>query len=136
MGIVTQIGAYFCLASGEPRGGSSAIAPFAKVAAATVTAAATNSRRPCLPSTFTFLLSKLTLEVWLEVEALAMTRARRAAVEGCLVVAVGRKEAVIAMEAIFRELEKLGLERLLVVRSQSHGGPDEEERQYEQSLSV
>lgn len=44
-----------------------------------------------------------------------MTRARRAAVEGCLVVAVGRKEAVIAMEAIFRELEKLGLERLLVV---------------------
>lgn len=108
---MTQIGAYFCLASGDPRAGSSAIAAFAKVAAATVTAAATNSRRPCLLSTFTFLTSMLTLEAWLEVDALATIRGRRAVEEGCLVAVVGRKEAVIAIEAIFREL---GLERLLV----------------------
>ena len=115
MGIVTQIGAYFCLASAEPRGGSSAIAAFAKVAAATVTAAATNSRRPWLLSTFTFLISKLALELLsvaaAEVEALGTKRALRAAAaaEGWVAVK-GRKEAVMDMEAIFRDLEKLGSE--------------------------
>lgn len=114
VGIVTQIGAYFCLASAEPRGGSSAIAAFAKVAAATVTAAATNSRRPWLLSTFTFLISKLASELLsvaaAEVEALVTKRALRAAAAEGWVAVKGRKEAVIDMEAIFGDLEKLGSE--------------------------
>ncbi|PKI60179.1 hypothetical protein CRG98_019367 [Punica granatum] len=106
VGIVTQMGAYFFLASGVPRfGSSSASAAPAMAATAVVAAAKTKSRRPLtlssalamlLSSTPAFSPSAATLV------ALATIRPRRGAKTGCAEAA--KNEAVMVIEAIVGEL--------------------------------
>ena len=99
VGIVTQIGAYFFLASGVPRlGSSSAMATLAMEQAAAAAAANIKSLLPLLLSSL-FFISTLTLSVALE--ALATMSPPRGAVEGCLaMVEPVRNGAVMVMDAI------------------------------------
>lgn len=106
VGIVTQTGAYFFLASAVPRlGSSSPIATFATeqaaAAAAAAAAAKINSLLPLLPSCF--IISKLALSPWSALVALAAITPLRAALEGSLVkleLELGRREAVMLIEAM------------------------------------
>lgn len=74
VGIVTQTGAYFFLASILPRLGSTAMAMLAKEHAAAAAAAKTNSLLPLLLSSLATIFSPSTFE------AFATTRLRRAMV--------------------------------------------------------
>lgn len=102
VGIVTQTGAYFFLASAVPRlGSSSPIATFATEQAAAAAAAKINSLLPLLPSCF--IISKLALSPWSALVALATIAPLRAALEGSLVkleLELGRREAVMLIEAM------------------------------------
>lgn len=105
VGIVTQIGAYFFLASGDPLFGSpSAMATLATENAAAAAAAKNKSLLPLLLSSLLlFLNSKLVFSPSVVLEPLATMRPRREEVEGCLVTveaAPARKEALMVMEAI------------------------------------
>ncbi|CAL5433949.1 unnamed protein product [Camellia sinensis] len=105
VGIVTQTGAYFFLASGVPRCGSSATDTFTTDHTAAAAAANTRSLLPALLLLLFSLLSFLKLTLSLTFEALAIITPRLRppwpVVEGGLVVATLWKEAaVIVMEAI------------------------------------
>ncbi|KAJ6750780.1 hypothetical protein OIU85_001328 [Salix viminalis] len=105
VGIVTQIGAYFFLASGVPRlGSSSAMATLAMEQAAAAAAANIKSLLPLLLSSL-FFTSTLTPSVVLEALA-TMSPLRGVVVEGCLAMAEpARNEAVMVMDAISAALQ-------------------------------
>lgn len=106
VGIVTQIGAYFFLASGVPGLGSSAIATFAmeQPAAAAAAAANTSSLLPLLLLSSLFLNSMLTFSAF-DDEALATTMRPplfTLAAAGFLAMLVGSNEAAaMVIEAMF-----------------------------------
>lgn len=105
VGIVTQTGAYFSLASFEPRFGSSAMAALAMEHAAAAAAANIRSLLPLLLLLLLFFISKLPFSPSGALEALATMRLLRA-VEGLVMVEAEpvRKEAAMVMEAICANL--------------------------------
>lgn len=120
VGIVTQTGAYFFLAAGVPRSGSSAMATLAMEHAAAAAAAKIKSLLPLLLSSLLLFISTVPFSASGALEAWATMRLRRG-VEG-LVMVEARNEAVMVMEAISSAIAGylVGTSEVLPLKSQMH----------------